>query len=145
MNDGRDLEFRGTFEVEVHQIGELEYEGEVAFGRTQITKRWSGDFQGESSGEMLTVGTGEGATMAAGYVAQERARGTLAGRSGTFVLQHLATAGRAGQRLEIEIVPGTGTGELASLRGVVEIDFSGGGHAYVIRCPEDSLPSARPS
>jgi len=41
----------------------------------------------------------------AGYVAMEKVRGTLSGRSGTFVLQHSAIMDRGTPQLTIIVVP----------------------------------------
>jgi hypothetical protein len=44
-------------------------------------------------------------------------RGTLDGRSGSFVLQHGGILSPEGTSSQGTIVPGTGTGELADVRG----------------------------
>jgi len=64
----------------------------------------------------------------AGYVASEEVSGTLAGRAGTFVLQHWGVAGRgAPPRTAGHVVPGSGTGELSGLSGTMEIHVDAGG------------------
>ena len=62
--------------------------------------------EGESVAELLTCSE-------LAYLANERVSGSLDGRAGTFVLQHGAWEG--GQWGFV--VPGSGTGELAGLRG----------------------------
>jgi hypothetical protein len=80
--------------------------------RGTVRKRFTGRLEGTSSTEMLTVGQ-------AGYVASERVEGTLDGRRGTFALQHGGVDDEGGQRAFGHVVPGSGTGELAGLRGDV--------------------------
>jgi hypothetical protein len=64
-------------------------------------------------------------------VAQERIVGTLAGRAGSFVLEHRASMGD-GHPTEMvaTVVPGSGTGDLAGLvgrgqvsHGLLTLDF----------------------
>ena len=117
----------GTFEVKLSPQVDGE-EGGACVGRMLIDKRFSGDLEATSKGQMLAVRAPvEGS---AGYVAMELVKGALAGRAGTFVLQHTGTMERGAQRLSITVVPDSGTGELEGLAGRMEIDFSGGGHAY---------------
>jgi len=117
----------GTFEVKLSPQVDGE-EGGACVGRMLIDKRFSGDLEATSRGQMLAVRTStEGS---AGYVAMELVTGKLAGREGSFVLQHAGTMERGAQRLSIEVVPDSGTGGLEGLAGRMEIDFSGGGHSY---------------
>jgi len=66
----------------------------------------------------------------AGYVAIERVTGTLNGRKGSFVLQHHGIMDRGMPSLMVTIVPDSGTGELAGLKGKMEIRNDAGRHAY---------------
>ena len=74
--------------------------------RATVRKRYTGPLEGESVAELLTCGE-------LAYAANERVTATLDGRAGTFVLQHGAWEG--GQWGFV--VPGSGTGALAGLRG----------------------------
>ena len=95
----------GTFEVKLApQPGGAA--GDVV-GRFSIDKRFDGDLTGNSKGEMLSAGSP--AKGSAGYVAMESVTGTLAGREGTFVLQHTATMHRGTNQLSIHVVPQSGT------------------------------------
>lgn len=117
----------GTFEVRLSPQVDGE-EGGACVGRMLIDKRFVGDLEATSKGQMLAVRTAtEGS---AGYVAMELVTGTLGGREGSFVLQHSGTMERGTQQLSITVVPDSGTGELAGIGGRMELDFSGGGHAY---------------
>jgi len=77
---------------------------------------------------MLTAGTA--VKGSAGYVAIERASGTLHGRSGTFVLQHTGTMTRGAPQLTITVIPDSGTGELVGLAGKMTINIADGKHSY---------------
>jgi hypothetical protein len=116
----------GTFEVKLSPQVDGE-EGGACVGRMLIDKRFSGDLEATSRGQMLAVRASvEGS---AGYVALEHVTGKLGGRAGSFVLQHTGTMERGAQRLSITVVPDSGTGELVGLAGSMGLDFSGGGHA----------------
>lgn len=97
-------------------------------GSMRVSKRFHGDLDGTSRGRMLTGMTRtEGS---AGYVLIERVRGRLEGRTGTFLLQHSGILDRGAPRQAIEVVPDSGTGELAGIRGRMTIQISGGDHSY---------------
>ena len=66
----------------------------------------------------------------AGYVAIERVTGTLAGRTGSFTLQHSATMDANGPRMTVLIVPGSGTGDLKGIAGTFTITIADGKHSY---------------
>jgi hypothetical protein len=93
-----------------------------------IDKQFHGDLTATSAGEMLSAMTGvEGS---AAYVALERVSGTLGGRRGAFVLQHTGVMTRGVGQLTIAVVPDSGEGELAGLRGQLTIRIDGGAHFY---------------
>ena len=118
----------GTFEVKLAPIPTEDDRNGSPVGRFSIEKRFSGDLTGTSTGEMLSAGSP--AQGSAGYVAMERVKGTLAGRSGTFVFQHSATMHRGVNTLSIQVVPASGTGDLAGLAGTFAIVIEGGQHSY---------------
>jgi hypothetical protein len=76
----------------------------------------------------LTAGTS--VKGSAGYVAIEKVTGTLRGRSGSFVLQHLGTMTQGVPQLSVTVVPDSGTGELAGLTGKMNIIIADGKHSY---------------
>ena len=101
----------------------------AARGRMSLDKHFHGDLEAASKGEMLTAMTGTQGS--AGYVAIEKVVGTLGGRRGTFVLQHFATMTRGAPRLDIIVVPDSGTGDLVGLAGTMKIIIAEGGkHFY---------------
>ena len=117
----------GPFDVELGML-QTYNQADPAMGRRSIDKRFHGDLDATSRGEMLSVGTSRDN---GGYVAIERVTGTLHGRSGSFALQHNATMTAGVPYLNIVVVPGSGTGELAGSSGSMKIDIApGGAHAY---------------
>ena len=95
--------------------------------RVAIRKKFQGDLDGESTGEGLFCGLND-PEAGAGYVVSEKVTGTLAGRTGTFVLQHGGIMGPGMTPHSFgNVVPGSGTGELAGLGGKMEISRTGDG------------------
>ena len=103
--------------------------GDPVLCRKLIDKKFHGDMEATSRGQMLTAGTEvEGS---AGYVAIEKVDGTLHGRRGTFLLQHGGTMTRGAPSLTIRVVPDSGTGELEGISGTMSITIAAGGaHSY---------------
>src|SRR5271156_3527123 len=116
----------GTFEVKLTpQLPEDKSEG-LTLGRMLIDKQFHGDLEAASKGQMLTGMTavkGSGA-----YVAIERVTGTLHGRSGSFILQHLGLMVRGVPQLQVAVVPDSGTGELTGIAGTMNIIIADGKH-----------------
>jgi hypothetical protein len=120
----------GSFSVDLRPVEAYTAGGNgVSLGRLSIDKRFSGDLEATSRGEMLSAMTP--VTGSAGYVAIEQVRGTLAGKEGSFVLQHYGMMDRGVSRLILEIVPDSGTGELAGISGSLAIEIVDGAHTYV--------------
>ncbi|MBW8483877.1 DUF3224 domain-containing protein [Actinomadura parmotrematis] len=122
----------GTFEIKSWDAGTpFQNEGGVELTRVQVTRAFHGDLVGSSTAELITVRSPAGP---AAYVGVETVRGILHGREGTFVLQHNAGSDDGGddtQWLDLLVVPATGTGELAGVRGRFELGTDdAGGHAW---------------
>lgn len=117
---------QGRFEVQLQPQAQTAADG-VSTARLSIDKRFFGDLDATSQGEMLSVGNETGS---AAYVAMERVTGTLQGRSGSFVLVHNGVMTPDSQLLTITVAPGSGTGELAGLSGTMGIVIADGEHAY---------------
>ena len=100
----------------------------MKLGRMSIDKTFEGELKATSRGEMLSVMTPEKGS--AGYVAIEQVEGTLSGKNGSFVLQHFGIMNKGEQRLELEVVPSSGTGELSGLTGNMNIIVEDGKHRY---------------
>jgi hypothetical protein len=120
----------GTFEVELTpQPPDLGL-ADAELPRLVIAKVFSGDLEGSSTGLMIAVRTGM--EDSAGYVAMERVNGALAGRSGTFVLQHSSTIDRGAPTQSVTVVPDSATGELAGLTGSMIIYVGDDQHRYTL-------------
>jgi hypothetical protein len=128
---------RGTFEVKITPIAADAYADAATLGRMTIDKQFAGDLVATSVGQMLT-GMG-GVKGSAAYSAIERVTGTLAGRHGSFVLQHTGIMNRGAQSLVITVVPDSGTDDLAGITGTMAIIIEGKQHSYDF---EYALPTA---
>jgi hypothetical protein len=118
----------GTFDVSVLPIATEDKVDTGGFSRLSIDKRFSGDLQATSRGQMVAAMTaveGSGA-----YVAFERVTGTLSGRRGAFILQHSGTMGHGASEMRVTVVPDSGTGELTGLAGTMKVIIEGGKHSY---------------
>jgi len=121
------LTAKGPFDVKLTPQGDAT--DPMAVGRMSLDKAFHGDLEATSAGEMLAVRTAVAGS--AGYVAIERVTGTLAGRRGTFALQHWGMMDKGAPDLKISVIPDSGTGELAGLTGTMTIDIQPGGkHFY---------------
>ena len=118
----------GTFEVKLSPQAPDEGDGGVGIGRMLIDKKFGGDLEGASRGQMLAAGTAVAGS--AGYVAMEQVTGRLGGRSGSFLLQHSGTMTRGAAHLTVSVVPDSGTGELQGLTGRMNIIIAEGRHSY---------------
>lgn len=116
---------QGTFTVDVHPLTPAPAEG---LSRYSIDKQIHGDLEATSKGEMY--GGGDPRKGAAGYVAIEMVTGTLAGKHGSFALQHFGTMDASGPKMQVIVVPGSGTGELKGIAGTFTIRVEKGQHFY---------------
>lgn len=108
--------------------------------RMALDKQFHGALAATSAGEMLAFRSATPGS--AGYVAMETVRGTLEGRSGSFVLQHSSTLTRGEPTQSIAVVPDSGTEALTGLAGRMVIDIAAGGaHSYRF---EYTLPDSAP-
>ena len=65
-----------------------------------------------------------------GYVAMELVTGTLSGKKGTFILQHIGTMQGGKFDLDVAVVPDSGSGELTGISGRMKIIIEGKDHFY---------------
>jgi hypothetical protein len=118
----------GSFDVKLTPLVPDDTHDGTSLGRMSLEKQYYGDLDGTARGEMLTAMTtvkGSGS-----YVAIERVIGTLGGRSGSFVLQHIGTMTRGDPQLSISVVPDSGTGQLSGIAGRMTITVAEGKHSY---------------
>jgi hypothetical protein len=128
QENGNSARASGTFEVKLTPQAADAYADGAELGRMTIDKQFRGDLSGTSTGQMLTgISPVKGS---AGYVAIERVTGALAGRRGSFVLQHSGTMARGAATLTVSVVPDSGTEELMGLAGTMVINVVGGQHSY---------------
>jgi len=119
---------KGMFEVKMVPI-DTAHKDEKGIGRYSLDKVYHGDLEATGTGEMLaSMGTVKGSGT---YVAMEIVSGTLAGKKGTFALGHIGTMQGGKQDLSINVVPDSGTGELAGISGKLNIIIAPDGkHSY---------------
>ena len=115
----------GTFTVNVQPIAPAPADG---LARFSIDKQIHGDLEATTKGEMLSGG--DPRQGAAGYVAMEMLTGTLKGKHGSFALQHFATMDASGPKMNVVVVPGSGSGELKGISGTFAIHIEKGQHSY---------------
>ena len=111
------MKTRADAVITVHQYQPAAYD-EPAVGsaltRIHVEESFSGDMTGDGVAEFLQAARADGP---ASFVGIERVTGTVAGRSGTFLLQDAGTVQDNIVGGEWFVIPGSGTGELAGLRG----------------------------
>lgn len=123
------MKISGSFEINMDELDPAYVGAEgVTLKRMALGKTFHGALTGSSQGEMLSVITP--VEDSAAYVAVEQVSGTLDGKQGSFVLQHLGTMNQDELRLILEVVPDSATGELSGLRGKMNLDIQDGQHVY---------------
>ena len=115
----------GNFTVDIRPLTPAPAEG---LSRYSIIKQIHGDLEATSVGEMFSGGDPK--KGAAGYVAIEVVTGGLGEKHGSFALQHFATMDAGGPKMQVAVVPGSGTGELNGIAGTFTIKIEGGQHLY---------------
>jgi hypothetical protein len=123
------MKVSGEFEVKLNPIeGYAEGREGIKLNRMSLDKTFLGDLDATSKGEMLSAMTP--VKGSAGYVAIEQVVGELSGKKGSFVLQHFGIMDKGKDRLILEVVPDSGTGELEGLSGKMAINIEDGKHFY---------------
>ena len=115
---------KGTFEVKMTPLPVEDGIGDPTIGRLAMDKTWSGDLAGTSKGQMLGSQS-ETEKGSGGYVAMERFTGTLDGKKGSFSLQHHGTMDGGKFDINVSVIPGSGTGDLAGISGTLKIIIEG--------------------
>lgn len=100
--------------------------GGPSLNEIRVTEDFVGDIVGEGTARMLQTLRADGS---ASFVAVERVVATLDGRSGTFVLQDEGTLEGTRVKGTWFVVGGSGTGDLAGLRGEGGFEAELGRHA----------------
>lgn len=127
----------GEFEVRRDAQPALDLGDGAQAAHLRFDKVFRGPLEAAGVVHMLAVGTATEGSAA--YVAVERIAGTLEGRAGSFFLHHTGVMDRGAPSLAIGVVPDSGTGALAGLRGTLAIDIVDGRHFYAF---DYTLPDA---
>jgi hypothetical protein len=88
--------------------------GGLALSRIHVEESFSGDIEADGVVEFLQAARPDGT---ASFVGIERVTGTIAGRSGTFLLQDSGTIEAGLVSGDWFVIPGSGTAALTGLRG----------------------------
>jgi hypothetical protein len=118
---------KGSFNV---TITPQDTADDAPVARMLLYKEFHGDLEAIAHGEMMAAH--EPLTGAGVYVAIDRVTGTLHGKGGSFLIAHRGIRHSEGQQLEIVIVPGSGTGQLAGITGTVGIEIVNKEHFYSV-------------
>ena len=113
------LKITATFEIKEWDEQPFdEAVGVAKLTRAIVTKDYAGDVEGESATEWLMAYNPE---KSAAFVGLERIKGTIGGRRGSLVLQHVGTFADGAAKAVLTVVSGTdelkgatGTGELVA-------------------------------
>ncbi|CAG4889656.1 DUF3224 domain-containing protein [Paraburkholderia gardini] len=119
---------KGAFVVSLQPMSFENGDSDQQLGRMSIDKQISGDLVATTKGQMLSAMTS--VKGSAGYVAVEKVTGVLAGKHGSFMLQHTGTMKRGAPSLSVTVVPDSGTGELNGIEGEFKINIVEGAHFY---------------
>jgi len=99
-------------------------------GRIVLNKTYQGDMNGSGVGQMISKRTESGAAV---YYAIEEFSGSVDGKSGAFTLVHQGRMTKEAQSLEVNILEGSGSGELTTITGSMLITQGEKGHGYELR------------
>src|SRR4051812_36604264 len=115
MPDRKKSHATGHIEVKTYEPKPFdEVPGGPSLVDVHITETFSGDIQGEGTARFIQAIRQDGS---ASFVGVERVRGAIGGRKGSFLLQDSGTLVGNEVKGVWLVVPGSGTDELAGLRG----------------------------
>jgi hypothetical protein len=117
MSDSHDGRTRANAVITVLKYEPSPYDetgGGPVLNRIHVQESFSGDIDGDGVVEFLQAARDDGS---ASFVGIERVTGQLAGRQGTFLLQDAGTVHDDIVEGDWFVIPGSGTGDLAGLRG----------------------------
>lgn len=117
MSTSRNGKSRANAIITVHKYEPVAYESPAegpVLTKIHVEEAFSGDIEGAGVVEFLQAADADGA---ASFVGIERITGTVAGQEGTFLLQDAGTVTGSVVEGQWFVIPGSGTGALAGLRG----------------------------
>lgn len=91
-----------------------ELDGDAKMTKAAIVQEFSGDVAATGAAELLMCYAEDGTAAIVGF---QRFTGSVGGREGSFVLQSVGGFDGKQATADLTVVPGSGTGELAGLRG----------------------------
>lgn len=119
-----DFRQRATGRIEVTSYDSYPYDdtGEFTISRVNVLEEFSGDLVGIGSVRFIMVNAQDGSGY---FTGMERFLGKLGGRSGSFILQNSGTLRNGVLHSQWLVIAGSGTEQLAGLRGEGGCDPSG--------------------
>ena len=109
------MDLTATFDVEAWDETPFDEGAEAAkLTQADVTKRYHGDIDATSETKwVMAYADADHAT----FVGVERITGSVGGRAGTLVLQHVGTFADGVATAELSVVEGAGSGDLAEASG----------------------------
>lgn len=89
--------------------------------QTAVSYSYTGDIEGTSTLVYLIAYKPDAAPV----LGLERFQGSIGGHEGSCVFQHIGSQDQGSVSARIEVVPGMGTGRLATLRGEADLSITG--------------------
>jgi hypothetical protein len=102
----------------------------VALTRGIFRKRFTGTLVGTSEAQVLRATTAIDGDL--GFVGLEWFSGSVGGQSGSVALVHAVVEDDGKQTQRIALVPNSGTGGLAGIRGTMSIVDDADSHTYTV-------------
>ena len=97
--------------------------------RAEVTYTYTGQLEGEATMQYLMTYNEDGT---GNFVGLEKVTGSVDGKSGSFVLQHVGTFDEKGVWATLTVAPGSGTDELAGLSGKAKVELVGHQESYPV-------------
>lgn len=117
----------GIFKIESWEETDIvDYEHGGKMTKASITQTYTGDIQGRSEIQFLMI---HNADKSASFVGYETVTCTIAGREGSFVLQHDGTFSIGVASSRFAVVSGSGRGGLMNISGEGQFASTDGGEA----------------
>jgi len=117
LSASEQMSTRANAVITVHKYQPAAYDEPAegpALTRIHVEESFGGDISGAGVVEFMQAARADGS---ASFVGIERVTGTVAGRNGTFLLQDAGTVQDNIVSGDWFVIPGSGTGQLAGLRG----------------------------
>ena len=129
MSDTKTTRASGRIEVKTYDPQPYEeVDGGPNLVEIHVTETFSGDIEGQGAVRFLQAVRDDGS---ASFVGIERVAGSVAGHQGSFLLQDAGTLEGSTVKGDWFVIPGSGTGELAGLRGEGGFEAELGQHADI--------------